>query len=177
VNPAGSRALGRAIWAELCEPGFLGGGASAAGEAVFAAPAGGAGSMPRWPFVVGAIWLVLSTLYALSYRDESRPLAFVKVGALIALVVGIVLGFGWLIEALGPTAGRLTALVLVGGFVGYLFWKMLPKLSIMREVHASFVRHGKWYMLPLIVVMLSIGGLLVVASSSPFIAPFIYTLF
>jgi hypothetical protein len=32
-------------------------------------------------------------------------------------------------------------------------------------------------MLPLLIAMLSIGGLLVVASSSPFLAPFIYTLF
>ena len=54
---------------------------------------------------------------------------------------------------------------------------MVPKLSIIREVYGSFLRRGLWYMIPLLVAMLSIGGLLVVASSSPFLAPFIYTLF
>ncbi|MEO6710106.1 MAG: DUF5989 family protein [Planctomycetota bacterium] len=36
---------------------------------------------------------------------------------------------------------------------------------------------GHWYLMPLLVVLLSIGSLLVVAASSPLIAPFIYTLF
>jgi hypothetical protein len=32
-------------------------------------------------------------------------------------------------------------------------------------------------MMPLLAVMLAIGSLLIVAASSPFVAPFIYTLF
>jgi len=40
-----------------------------------------------------------------------------------------------------------------------------------------FALRGHWYLMPLLVVLLTIGSLLVVAASSPLIAPFIYTLF
>ena len=45
------------------------------------------------------------------------------------------------------------------------------------ELFGTFVRRGQWYMLPVLVGLLSLGGLLVVAASSPWLAPFIYTLF
>ena len=175
VNPLGSRVLGRTIYEALCGPALLGGGTSEAGLAVFTpAPAR---STPAWPFVAAAIWIALSAIYARSYRDESALAAFAKVGAMVAAVTLVVWGFAGLSALLGPRAGRFTGLALVAALVGWILWKMLPKLSILREVYAAFVRRGRWYMIPLLVAMLSIGGLLVVASSSPFIAPFIYTLF
>ncbi len=175
VNPAGSRVLGRAIYEKLRDPQLLGGGTKAAGLAVFTTQP--SRSRPTWPFVVAAIWLALSTIYAISYRDESKAAAFLKVGAMVGSVVLIVVGFGALVRLLGPDVGRWTALAIVVAVVGYVGWKMLPKLTIIREVYVAFLRNGQWYMIPLLVAMLSIGGLLVVASSSPFIAPFIYTLF
>ena len=61
--------------------------------------------------------------------------------------------------------------------LGFLLVKSWSHLAIIWEVYWSFVRQGYWYMIPLLVAMLTIGNLLIVASSSPFIAPFIYTLF
>ncbi len=175
LNPAGSRVLGRQLYDALCAPGLLGGAPTPKGDGSFdfvpAKP------LPRWPFVVGALWLLLSMLYARTNRDEPALAAFLQVGAMIALVVVIVLGFGWLVELLGPRVGRWVGIGVLVAFVGFLLFKMADKLSIIGEVYGAFLRRGLWYMIPLLVVMLSIGGLLVVASSSPFIAPFIYTLF
>ena len=184
VNPAGNRVLARAIFERLNGADFLGPAAgagpsatpvTAAAAAILDAPA--ADPAPRWPFVLGAVWLLLSTLYALSYRYEPFWSAYLKVAAMIGAVLLILFVFGHLAGWLGPVWGRRIGLAIVAGVVGYLLIKMAAKLGIMREVYGSFVRRGDWYMLPLIVAMLSIGGLLVVASSSPFIAPFIYTLF
>jgi hypothetical protein len=177
VNPFGSRVLGRAIYRELAKTDWLGSSAAptAAGLAVFDATPPHA--WPRWPFVIAAVWIALSLLYAFSYRDERPATAFLQVGAMIGAVVLIVWGFGKLVALLGPQTGRWVGLGVVGAVVVYLLWKMAPKLAIIREVYGSFLRRGLWYMIPLLVAMLSIGGLLVVASSSPFLAPFIYTLF
>jgi len=175
VNPAGSRVLATELYRALATPEFLGGGSADAGlAAIGAAPPAPA---RRWPWVLVAAWLLLSTLYARSNKDEPAAAAFLQVGAMIAVVVAIVLGFGALVTALGPTIGRWVGVALLGGFVIWLLVKMANKLAIIREVYGAFLRRGHWYMIPLIVAMLSIGGLLVVASSSPFIAPFIYTLF
>ena len=47
----------------------------------------------------------------------------------------------------------------------------------MVELFGTFVRRGQWYVLPVLAGLLSLGALLVVAASSPWLAPFIYTLF
>ena len=39
------------------------------------------------------------------------------------------------------------------------------------------MKRGHWYLMPLVVILLTVGSLLVVAASSPLVAPFIYTLF
>lgn len=175
VNPSGSRVLASELYRALAAPEFLGGGTGDAGlAAIGAAPPAPA---KRWPWVIAAVWLLLSTLYARSNQDEPAAAAFLQVGAMIAVVVAIVLGFTALVGALGPTIGRWVGITLLGGFVIWLLVKMAAKLAIIREVYGAFLRRGHWYMIPLLVAMLSIGGLLVVASSSPFIAPFIYTLF
>ena len=59
----------------------------------------------------------------------------------------------------------------------FVLVKVAKRLSVISELYGTFLRRGHWYMLPLLVVMLAIGMLLVVAASSPFVAPFIYTLF
>jgi hypothetical protein len=70
---------------------------------------------------------------------------------------------------------------IVGGFVlvvlGFVGWKLGRRLATIAELFRSFTLRGHWYLMPLVVVLLTIGSLLVVAASSPLIAPFIYTLF
>ena len=66
------------------------------------------------------------------------------------------------------------AAVLVLGFV---VWKLGRRVGTILELLQSFTLRGHWYLMPLVVVLLTIGSLLVVAASSPLIAPFIYTLF
>ncbi|MFO0981926.1 MAG: DUF5989 family protein [Planctomycetota bacterium] len=145
------------------------------------------GGLPTWLLVVVGIWLVLSLIYALSYRDEHPALAPVKIGLMIGTVVGIIAGMNALAQLIGPSflkwvlvgAAAIVALVIL--FRPHQFARfcrsVLNKIAIMREVMGSFVNRGMWYMLPLLVGMLTLGSLLVVAASSPFIAPFIYTLF
>ncbi len=52
----------------------------------------------------------------------------------------------------------------------------MAKQSIVKEFFAFIVHEKKWWMIPLVVVLLAIGSLIVFAANSP-LAPFIYTLF
>jgi hypothetical protein len=61
--------------------------------------------------------------------------------------------------------------------LGFVIYKLGRRVTTILELLRSFTLRGHWYLMPLLVVLLSIGSLLVVAASSPLIAPFIYTLF
>jgi hypothetical protein len=61
--------------------------------------------------------------------------------------------------------------------LSFVVIKLGRRLTTSGELFTAFTRRGHWYLMPLVVVLLSIGSLLVVAASSPLIAPFIYTLF
>ena len=50
------------------------------------------------------------------------------------------------------------------------------RFGIAAELVSFFVSHKRWWMLPMIIVLLLMGVLLILAQSSV-IAPFIYTLF
>jgi hypothetical protein len=52
----------------------------------------------------------------------------------------------------------------------------MAKQSLFRDFLAFIVHEKKWWMIPLIVVLLVVGALIFLASSSP-LAPFIYPLF
>jgi hypothetical protein len=49
-------------------------------------------------------------------------------------------------------------------------------LSLVRELGAYMSARKKWWLLPVITILLIIGGLLVLAQGSA-VAPFIYTVF
>ena len=49
-------------------------------------------------------------------------------------------------------------------------------MSLMRELWAFMKVRKKWWLLPIILVLLSVGALLVFAQGSA-LAPFIYTIF
>ena len=93
------------------------------------------------------------------------------------MVVGTILLINFLVGLAGPAAGAWLAVLVVVAILGFVLFKSRSNIGIITEVYGSFVRRGHWYMIPLLVVMLALGSLLIVASSSPFVAPFIYTLF
>jgi hypothetical protein len=127
--------------------------------------------MPTALRVYFTLWAILGSLYAYTYRKDEQPLlAFFKVGGLLGVVI-LMIVFGK--RAMGPLVLAI-ALVAILGFVVY---KLGRRLGTITELLASFVMRGHWYLLPLVVVLLTVGSLLVVAASSPLVAPFIYTLF
>ena len=133
--------------------------------------------LPGWIKLYGVLLVVLSSLYALTYRDEPVWTAPLKVGALLALVFAIALGGSRLLEVLPPPWPARAMLVFVAVLIGFILFKLGRRLGTITELFAAFTRRGHWYLMPLVVVLLTIGSLLVVAASSPLVAPFIYTLF
>jgi uncharacterized membrane protein YiaA len=92
-------------------------------------------------------------------------------------MTGIFLGIGKLAGSLPPAIGGWVFKGIFVALIVFVIVKVAKRMSVISELYGTFLRRGHWYMLPLLVVMLAIGMLLVVAASSPFVAPFIYTLF
>lgn len=133
--------------------------------------------IPTWAWVVGTLFVVLGTFYWRSYPRENPVVAYGKVAALIAGVAGIFFLIGKLAGALPHSAARFVMPLILIGLLLFIVIKIGKRFGVITELYGTFLRRGHWYMLPMLVVMLSIGMLLVVAASSPFVAPFIYTLF
>jgi len=133
--------------------------------------------LPTWLYLFGGLWLFLGTAFCMTYPDEKKPRAYLGVGAMLGSVFLIVLGGGWAIGHV-PAAWRTWLFVgLVAVLLGFIAYKLGRRLGTVLELLAAFTKRGHWYLMPLVVVLLTIGSLLVVAASSPLIAPFIYTLF
>ena len=62
-------------------------------------------------------------------------------------------------------------------FPNQLERQLRDRVGTIVELFGAFIGRGHWYLMPLVTVLLTIGSLLVVAASSPLVAPFIYTLF
>jgi len=135
------------------------------------------GGLPSWVFVYAALWLVLGISFCMHYRDENPALAFLKVGALLSFVFLMIIGGGNLIEVLPSSIADYVLPVLLLVLFGFIAYKLGRRLGTILELMKAFTLRGHWYLMPLVVVLLTIGSLLVVAASSPIIAPFIYTLF
>lgn len=176
-NVAGNHTVAGVLLDAFEQPDLLGKGTgvvSAASE--MAAHVAGKG-IPTWIYVVGALWLFLGTFFWMSYKKENPVMAYLKVGAMIAIVAGVFIGIGKLAASLPPAAGKWIMPLIIVGLILFIAIKIGKRFGIITELYGSFLRRGHWYMLPMLLVMLSIGMLLVVAASSPFVAPFIYTLF
>ncbi len=52
----------------------------------------------------------------------------------------------------------------------------MARQSLAKEFLAFIAQEKKWWMIPLILILLILGGLMIFASGSP-LAPFIYPLF
>ncbi|MFT5284802.1 MAG: hypothetical protein ACI8TQ_000960 [Planctomycetota bacterium] len=142
--------------------------------------AGDAGGLPFWLKLYLVLWVALTTLYFVNYRDEAFFLPPIKVGLLLAVVIGTfkLVGFGAAeLAAYDPSLAKLLVPVLIAGILIFVAYKMGNRLATIIELIKAFVLRGHWYLMPLVVVLLTIGSLLVVAASSPLVAPFIYTLF
>ena len=135
------------------------------------------GGLPGWAKLYLGLLAALSVLYALTYRDEPLWVAPLKVGALLGLVFAIAIGGGRLLALVPAPWSNALLFMFVGGLVMFILYKLGRRLGTIAELFLAFTRRGHWYLMPLVIVLLTIGSLLVVAASSPLIAPFIYTLF
>lgn len=178
LNPAGNRTLAAFLHDELDRSGLLP--AACAPQRDVPADLAPAPRGLDWGFVgllYGALLAVLSTLYCLTYRDAPRSRVPLQVGGLLALVFAIFLGARALLGVLPPAAAGWVLPALVLALLGVVAWKLGRRVGTILELLRCFALRGHWYLMPLLVVLLTIGSLLVVAASSPLIAPFIYTLF
>ncbi len=131
----------------------------------------------RWPYVFAMLWAAVTLLFMGTYADERNWKAPLKVGAMLAAIFTIVLGGGALVKLLPPAYAPWILGAFLVGIAGFVVYKLGRRVAIIAELLRTFVERGHWYLMPLLVVLLTIGSLLVVAASSPLIAPFIYTLF
>ena len=125
----------------------------------------------------GVLWLLLTALYYGHYKDEPKWQPPLKVAAMLASVFTIIWGANKLTAMLPPEMARWAMLAAVVGILGFVLYKVGGRIATILELLKSFITRGHWYLMPLVVVLLTIGSLLVVAASSPLVAPFIYTLF
>jgi len=140
-------------------------------------PVKSSGQVPVWVLWYLALTGALGILYRRTYPDESALVGFGSVAALLAVVFSTGLGVTWLVEALPPQASQLTILGLLLTILTFVLFKLGDRIGTIAELLRSFTLRGHWYLMPLLSVLLSVGSLLVVAASSPLVAPFIYTLF
>lgn len=179
-TPLGNRVFALALYRRLTGGGFLGpptGGSFAAKGSPKAASAGESEALAAWVYFAAAVWLVLGTLYAFTFKDEKIPAGYLKVGILVGGGVGLIHLIHLVVSILPSFLATAAILLVVLAVLGYVLWKLGSRFGTILELYCTFVRRGHWYMVPLLAVMLTIGSLLVVAASSPLVAPFIYTLF
>ncbi len=175
-NPRGNRVFAEFLVQELDELGVFPAGHEAITPGRFPEHEDEDGG-PVWLYVFLALWAILGTTFRFTYRDEPIHLAFLKVGGLLAVVFAIILGGGWLLGRVPASYAPWIVLGFVVVVLGFVVWKLGRRMATILELLRAFTLRGHWYLMPLIVVLLTIGSLLVVAASSPLIAPFIYTLF
>jgi len=177
-NAAGNAAFAAIVHDRLDEVAELGTPPASAHAAVAELSSAADEAPPRrWPFVFGALWVALSALYIGTYRDEKKHIAALKVGGLLACVFTIVLGGKYLVGLLPHAISGWILGAFVAGILIFVIYKLGRRVGTVAELMRAFVLRGHWYLMPLIVVLLTVGSLLVVAASSPLVAPFIYTLF
>jgi hypothetical protein len=132
---------------------------------------------PFWLKLYAVLWILLTLLYLGHYPDEPKWQPPLKVAAMLSAVFAIVISAKALVGLLPPQVAPLVMAVFVLCILGFIVYKIGRRMGTIAELMKSFVLRGHWYLMPLIVVLLTIGSLLVVAASSPLVAPFIYTLF
>jgi hypothetical protein len=166
-SPQGNRVVARFLRGELDRLGLL---PAPTRPATPLDPPAPESSFPWILAFLAAVWVALSVGYLVSYRDEPAWIAPLKT----ALFLGLVAAIFWTATNWVP---RWIGLLAVLAILGFVVAKTARRLDSVLELLVAFARRGHWYVLPLLGVLVSIGTLLVVAATSPFVAPFIYTLF
>ncbi len=175
-NAAGNRAFARWLHDELDRREMLPAEHRARAAGAMPVAGGSVGGFPTFLLVFAALWALLGTGFVLSYPKEPRLKSFLSVGGLLAVIFTIVLGGGRLVRLIPHTWAPWIVLAFVVIVLAFVAWKLGRRLGTIFELLKSFTLRGHWYLMPLVVILLTIGSLLVVAASSPLIAPFIYTL-
>ncbi len=176
LDPSGNRALATAVHDELDARGVLAGDLAPKTAAAIE-PFTKERPPKRWPYFYAVLVAVLGTLYARTYRDIAAWKAYGIVAAMLGLVFTIAIGGAALVAKLPPAWSQLVLVAFVLTIVLFVLFKLGRRLGTIAELLLAFTRRGHWYLMPLVVILLTIGSLLVVAASSPLVAPFIYTLF
>ncbi len=177
LNPAGNRALAEEVHAALDADGVFGGPLAAQRTATIEPQRPQSWYRPWMAWYLGLV-LVLGTIYSRTYKDVAALKAYAITASMLALVFTIAVGGSWLIQhKVPPQWSSLILMVFVVGILTFVLLKLGRRLGTIFELLAAFTRRGHWYLMPLVVILLTIGSLLVVAASSPLVAPFIYTLF
>jgi hypothetical protein len=174
-NPRGNLELARFLHTEL-EAADVGIPRATAALATFT-PSARSSRSNTWMFVFAGLWLALTALYYGNYRDEPVWQPPLKVLGMLSAVFAIVFVVNFAMKLVPAAVAPILVLLLVTAILGFVTWKLGRRIATIAELAKAFVLRGHWYLMPLLVVLLSIGSLLVVAASSPLIAPFIYTLF
>lgn len=175
-GPEGNRAFATFLRRELDRAGVFPP-THAAARAAELQPVRAATGFPTWTKVYAVLWVLLTALYFGTYRKEPLWRPPLAVAAMLGAVFAIVLGVQWLAGLLPPDAGQAVVILGVVAILGFIAYKLGRRLGTIAELIRAFVLRGHWYLMPLVVVLLTVGSLLVVAASSPLVAPFIYTLF
>jgi len=176
LNPLGNRALAEEVHKALDANGVFAGELAAKTTASLE-PAREESKFPRWVLWYVGLVAVLGTVYARTYKDVATWQAYAIAGGMLGLVFTIAVGGSELLTLIPPTIARALLVLFVLGLLGFILFKLGRRLGTITELLAAFTRRGHWYLMPLVVILLTIGSLLVVAASSPLVAPFIYTLF
>jgi hypothetical protein len=96
---------------------------------------------------------------------------------MVGFVMTIVIGGGTLVALLPSLVGRLVLAAVVVTLLSVATYHLRDRFDTLFETLGHFTRRGLWHLVPTLVFLLAIGSLLIVAASSPFVAPFVYTLF
>jgi len=176
LNPVGNRALAEEVHAALDANGVLAGELAAKTTASMP-PVREESKFPAWVLWYFGLVAVLGTVYSRTYRDVATWQAYAIAGGMLGLVFTIAVGGSKLLAMIPPAIGRSILVLFVLALLGFVLYKLGRRIGTITELLAAFTRRGHWYLMPLVVILLTIGSLLVVAASSPLVAPFIYTLF
>lgn len=176
LNAAGNRAFARVLHDELDARGVFPAG-YAAKHAAPMPPSKPPPLVRGWMIAFAALWLGLSVVYRFTYPKDPAWKGPVIVGGMLTTIFAIALGGGWLLGKLSPGVAQAIGILLIVVIGSFLLIKLGRRLGTVAELLFAFTKRGHWYLMPLVVVLLTVGSLLVVAASSPLVAPFIYTLF